>query len=261
MSSVKMTPVEVQLVAENAGHDAARERRRPFRVERGHEHMGGDDRCDLGRDGGFERAELDRAEPIRRVLDDAAARDVNRPTCRRDPGKCFPQAAMPASCSSVMITRPSSDTRVHRVGERTIADRRVFRVRQHIQHRRIVERHTHRRELLGKGPSKAPRQVGAAGATQRNHGRPFGERPLQPRDTAALLIDRHPGRELSAERLDLPGHFPDLIGILDVPLEQDHAANGELARERLELDRESRRPSKPATSSWPICWRSASGDM
>ena len=136
-----------------------------------------------------------------------------------------------------MITRPSSDTTVHRVRERTIADRRVFRVRQHIQHRRIVERHTHRRELLGKRSPKSPRQVRAAGATQRQHGRPFGERPLQPRDTATLLIDRHPGRELSAERLDLPGHFPDLIGILDVPLEQDHAANGELARERLELDR------------------------
>jgi hypothetical protein len=60
---------------------------------------------------------------------------------------------------------------------------------------------------------------------------------LQSSDTATFLIDRHPRRELSAERLDLPGDVFDLVGIFDVPLEQDDAANGELARERLELDR------------------------
>ena len=70
MSSVKMTPVKCSSFAENAGHDAARERRRPFRIEGGHEHVGRDDRCNLGGDCRFERPELDRAEPIRRVLDD-----------------------------------------------------------------------------------------------------------------------------------------------------------------------------------------------
>ena len=122
------------------------------------------------------------------------------------------------------------------VAERAVADCRVGRVGQHIEHGCVIERDADRRQLLCQRAREPPRQLGAPRSAERDHRRPFGERPLQSRDAAALLVDGHPRRQSDVERLDLARDLADLIGIRHVPFEQDHAADRELARERLELD-------------------------
>ncbi len=77
-----------------------------------------------------------------------------------------------------------------------------------------------------------------AGPAERRHRRPLGERPLQPRNAAALLVHAHPERELAGELLRVDRHLGHLPGRFDVALEQDDAAEVELAGEGANLLRE-----------------------
>ena len=127
------------------------------------------------------------------------------------------------------------------IGQRAIADHRVLRVGVNVEHGRVVERDAdgvelgreRRREARGE-----PIALGRPGAAQRDHRRPLGERPLQPRDTPAFLVDADPQRDLRRERLRLPRQIRDLLGRLDVAREEDDAAEIELARERSGLGRQ-----------------------
>ena len=78
--------VEVQLVAQDVGDDAARQRGGPLRVERGHEHVRRDDGADARRDRGFERHETRPRAGGPAGARRAAGRGASRLTYRRGPG-------------------------------------------------------------------------------------------------------------------------------------------------------------------------------
>ena len=212
-------------------------RRRPAFVERRHQHVRGHDRRDAGLDGGLERHELDRAQPIGRVLDErqlevgigARVAVPRESACRRR--RCPPPAAPARS------TRPEARDVLGLLGQRPIADDRVLRVGVDVEHRRVVERDADALQLERERPRESLRQRLVAAAPERRHRRPLRERRLQPRDPAALLIDRDPERQLGHEPRRIEGQLGDLLGLGDVAREQDDAAQAELLRERSKLGR------------------------
>jgi hypothetical protein len=196
----------------------------------------GDDRGDAGCDRGGEGAELDGAQPIGGVLDHGQL--VMRVDVRIAVAwKVLAARGDPGILQLDDDGPPELDDSIDAFGQRTIADNRVLRVGEHVDHRRKIQRHAYRGELVRKRPRKPASQCGIAGAPQRDHRRPFREWSLQARDAASFLIDRHPRRQLGIERLNLTGHFGDLLWILHVPLEQHDAANRELSCERTQLHR------------------------
>ncbi len=154
------------------------------------------------------------------------------------PGKCLPQAATPAPCSAAMIARaearrPSAAS----LAERAIADDGILRVGVDVEHRRVVERDADRFQLRGQRPREPLGQRDVAAAPERRHRRPLGERRLQPRDPPAFLIDAAPtAAGPASSRAASNAQLRHLLGLRDVAREQDHAAQSELARERLQLD-------------------------
>jgi len=90
-------------------------------------------------------------------------------------------------------------------------------------------------------------------STQRQHRRPDRERPLQPGDAAALLIDAHPQGQFRCEFLRVPRHLGDLFRRFNITAEENDPAEIELARK----SRRScgiERPANPAIASCPT-WR------
>jgi hypothetical protein len=52
------------------------------------------------------------------------------------------------------------------------------------------------------------------------------------------LIDADPRRQWPGQRRDLLSHLGNLLGVLDVPREEDDASKRELLRKRAQLDRQ-----------------------
>ena len=135
------------------------------------------------------------------------------------------------------------------VGERAIADDGILRVGEDVEDRRVVERDADRLELGGQGPREALGERVVAAAAERHHRRPHGERRLQPRDPAALLIDAHPQRQLVRQRLRLARDLGHLIRRHDVAREQDDRRR-DRTRARASGDpTECSRPANPAIAS------------
>ena len=88
--------------------------------------------------------------------------------------------------------------------------------------------------------ARAKRSASAdvAAAPERRHRRPFGERRLEPRDAAALLVDADPQRQIGHQARRFAAQLGDLFRLGDVAREEDDAAEPELARERLHLCRQ-----------------------
>ena len=82
-SSLRITPSKPQLVAQQPVTIRLRQRRRPLLVERRHEHVRRHDRRDAGVDRRLERHELDRAQPIGRMLDERQLEMRIGAACRR----------------------------------------------------------------------------------------------------------------------------------------------------------------------------------
>ena len=169
------------------------------------------DRGDVGLDRGAERHELHRFDAIGPVLDERqlvvrvgarvamagkmlAARRDPRPLQRRDDPSAEPGDV------------------VGPLGEGAIADDGILRVGEDVEDGRVVERDPDRLELGGEGAREALGERLVAAAAERHHRRPLGERRLEPRDPAALLIDAHPQRQLVRERLRLARDLGHLIG-------------------------------------------------
>ena len=99
---------------------------------------------------------------------------------------------MPSACSAADDRGAEPRDVLGRLRQRAIADDRVLRVRVDVEHRRVVERDADRPQLGGERAREPLGQRDVAAAAERRHRRPLGERRLQPRDAAALLIDAAP---------------------------------------------------------------------
>ena len=122
------------------------------------------------------------------------------------------------------------------VRQGAIADDRIPGIGVDVEHRRVVERDADRLQLRGQRPGEPLGQADVAAPAEARHRRPLGERRLQPRDAAAFLIDAHPERQIRHEPGRLVAQLRHLLRLCDVPREENHAAEPELARERPELD-------------------------
>ncbi len=89
------------------------------------------------------------------------------------------------------------------LGQRPIANRRVRRAGQHVQHGRVIEVDADGGELAGERAGESSRECLVAAATERQGRRPLGKGRLQPGDAAAFLIDGNPERPIPRERRDL----------------------------------------------------------
>src|SRR5437762_1796037 len=82
-------------------------------------------------------------------------------------------------------TQPGDGFRI--LAERAVADDRIARVGVDVEHGREIERDADGLELRGERRSKTARQRLVAGAAERRHRRPLGERRTQARDASTLL--------------------------------------------------------------------------
>ena len=88
-------------------------------------------------------------------------------------------------------------------------------------------------------PGEAGGERLVTAAAERLHGRPDRERGPQAGDPPPFLIDADPQRQLAGQRLCLARDFRDLFRGLDVPGEEDDAAEVEFLRERVQVRRET----------------------
>ena len=126
------------------------------------------------------------------------------------------------------------------LGQRAVADHRIFRVREDVEHRREIKRDADGTQLDGQRARELARQLDIATAAKRRHRRPQREPALEPRDAAALLVHADPRRQFVGQHRDLARHLGHLCGLLDVAREVDHAAQRELAGQRTEFHRQAR---------------------
>ena len=149
-------------------------------------------------DRGAERAPSPPAAGDRADARRAAGRDASRRSCRRARGNACRRRRSPSACRVWMIDPPEPGDVLGAIGQRTIADRRVRRIGEDVEDRRVVERDPDRRQLGGQRAGKTRREPLVAAPPERRHRRPPRERPLQPGDPAALLVDADPERQLLA---------------------------------------------------------------
>jgi hypothetical protein len=122
------------------------------------------------------------------------------------------------------------------LGQRPIADHRIFRVRVHIEYGREVERDADGFELGCQRPRKPFRQLHVAAPAQGRHRGPQREWRLQPGNASTFLIDADPGRDVSRQLRGLATEFCHLPRLDDVPAKQNYATKAELAGERSDFD-------------------------
>src|SRR5918999_2898946 len=127
---------------------------------------------------------------------------------------------------------------VRLIAQRSIADHRVLRIGMDVQHRRIVQRDSHWRELCRQGTRESFRQRWVITPPQYGHRRPLGEGRPQPSHTATFLVDPDPAGQLAAERPQVKCELGNLRRRLNIPKtpKQGDAAEIELPRERAELN-------------------------
>ena len=196
--------------------------------------MGGHDGRNTGFDGGAKRHQLDRPQTVQGVADQGQL------DMRVGRGVPVSRKVLSARGDTFLLQRSDDDLPQARddlrpVSQRAIADHGIRRVRVHVEDGREVERDSDRAEFARQRAREPAGQAIVTASPERRHGRPLGERPPQPGDAAAFLIDAHPRRKLAREAPDLAGHLCHLPGRLHVSREEDHAAQVELARESGEL--------------------------
>jgi hypothetical protein len=124
--------------------------------------------------------------------------------------------------------------------DRAIADDRVLGVAVDVEHRREVQVEprggelpaTHGAHLVGEGHRVDHAEL--------RHLREDGERLRQPMHRAPLLVDADERRDTAAERPELLRQIQDLIELLEVPAEQDDAAEAPLLVHADEVVRQPR---------------------
>ena len=112
------------------------------------------------------------------------------------------------------------------------------RVRVDVEHRSVVQGHADGPEFRRQRPGEALHQADVSAAAQGGHGRPLGERRLQPGHAPAFLVDADPERDVGHQPGRLVRQLGDLPGLGDVPRKEDDAAQAELPGERAQFDRE-----------------------
>ncbi len=174
-------------------------RRRPLLVERRHEDVRGHDRGDAGLDGRPERHELDRAQPLRRMLDERQLEVRIGRSCRRARESACRRRRCPRPAASATIALPSRATSSAFSASARSPITGFFGIGVDVEHRRVVERDADGLQLRRQRAREPLGQRDVAAAPERRHRRPLGERRLQPRDAAAFLIDADPERQIRHE--------------------------------------------------------------
>ena len=178
----------LQLVAQDVRHDTARQGGRLLFVERRNEHVRRHDRRDAGLDRRVEGDELRFAEPLRRMLD-------QRQLVMRIGDRVAVTRKVLAAGGDAFALQRSDDRRAESrdvgrlVAERAVADHGVLRVREDVEHGRVVEGYADSLQLRGERLRESLGERDVPAAAQRRHRRPLGERRLEPRHAAAFLID------------------------------------------------------------------------
>ncbi len=234
MSSVNTTPSKPSFSFRSPVTIARREGSGTLFIERRDQQVRGHDAGHARGNRRPERHELDRFQPIGRMLDERHL-VVGVDARIAVPGKMLAAGGDACSLQGLDDDRPEPCDDFRRPGQRPIADHGILRIGENVEHRRKVERHAYRAKLGGQRPGKSLRQRLVAAAPERLHGRPQRERRPQPRDPAPLLIDADPERQLPRERLRLACDLGDLLWGLDVARKEDDAAEVEFLRQGAEI--------------------------
>ena len=228
--------VVLQLVAQQVGHHAARQRRGAFLVERRHQDVRGHDRRHAGLNRRLEWQEFHAAETVRRMLHD---RQLEMGVGARVAvtGEMFA-----ARRDALGLQRPHDGAAEPRsllglLRQRAIADDGILRVGVDVQDGRVVQRDADALQLHRERPGESFGQRHVAAPPERRHRRPLGKRRFQPRDAPAFLIDGDPHGEIRHQPCGIERQLGDLLGLGDVSREQDDAAQPELLRQRPKLSR------------------------
>ena len=130
---------------------------------------------DVGLDRRAERDELHRLDAIGRMLDERqlmvrvgarVAMAGKMLSARRDPRLLQRRDDPPAQPGHVLGP----------IGQRAVADDRILRVGENVEHRRVVERDPDRLELGGERAREPFGERLVAAPSERHHRRPLGER-------------------------------------------------------------------------------------
>ena len=192
---------------------------------------------DAGNTGGnrrLERHELDRLEPVGRMLDERHF-VMGVDTGIAVPGKMLAAGGDTFPLQGLDDDRSEPGDVFRGPGQGPIANHGILRIGENIEHRREVESDAHGAKLGGQGSGKPLRELLVTAPSKRVHGWPQRERRPEPSHPAPLLIDADPERQFPRERLGLAGDLGDLLGGLDVAGEEDDAAEIELLRQRAEI--------------------------
>ena len=123
------------------------------------------------------------------------------------------------------------------LGQRPIADHRVFRIRMHVEHGGEIERDANGPELGGQRTRKPLRELQVAAPAQGGHRGPLREWRLQPGNPSAFLIDADPGGNVRRQLRSVVTEFGHLPRLDDIAAKENHATKAELACEGSDFDR------------------------
>ena len=224
-------PFVAKLFLQQAVHERRRQGGRVLLVKRRNQDVRGHDRRDTRGNRRLERDQLDLVESLARMVDQRQL-EVRIGARVAMSGKMFTAGGDTRALQRPDDHRPEPRNILGVLRQSAIPNDRVVHVRQHIENGSVVERNADRAELHGQRLGKPLGEPVARRARppERNHRRPFGERPLQPRHASALLVHADPQRNLRGQLLRFARHIRDLIGGFNVPREEDHAAEIELTR-------------------------------
>ncbi len=203
--------VEPERLLEEAVHDGGRHRCGALFVERRHQDVRGHDRGDAGIDSRPERDKLHRLQTVRWMLDErqlemrvggrvAMAREVF--AARGNPCRLQSLDQDPAKPCDILSP----------VAQGAIANNRVRRVGQDVEHRCVIEIDTDGDQLSRETFGETSHETFIARPPQRHHRRPDCERRPKPRYPSALLVHAHPQRRVPRERLCLAGELGHPLG-------------------------------------------------
>ena len=108
--------------------------------------------------------------------------------------------------------------------KRAIANHEIPRIRENVQHRRVVERDADGLQLRRERAGESLGQAHVAAPAQGRHRGPLGEGRLETCDTAAFLIDADPKRQLRDQSSRVVAQLGDLFRLPCIACEENDAA-------------------------------------
>ncbi len=226
--------LEAELLLQQPGDDCRRQRSRTLVVDRRNQEVRRHDARNADLDRLLERDQLHRIQAVRRMLDQRQfVMGIGAGVAVT--GKMLATGGNAFGLECLDDDRSEPCDVLGRRGERAVADRRVAGIGEDVENRCEVERHAHGAKLGGQRPGESCRERLITAAPERVHGRPHRERRAQAGNPSPFLIDADPQGQFPGQRLRFARHLRDLFRRLDVPGEEDDAAEVELPGERAKV--------------------------